>query len=169
MQQYTEDMEQKQQGNKQIYSGIKNIVKSSSGEQLSFQQNTATYDTAVNTYACVQAPQSCGAAGKARTGRQTWRSTTARSAAWPCSCAAGSAAGRTLTSSRSSGLWSRRESGSEPPLSPSSTWTSGEPFRSSTKELPQRTVQPSSVLMYSPIRPDYILYLELYFIMIARY
>lgn len=34
MQQYTEDMEQRQQGNKQslIYSGIKNIVKSSSGE-----------------------------------------------------------------------------------------------------------------------------------------
>lgn len=34
MQQYTEDMEQKQLGSKQslIYSGIKNIVKSSSGE-----------------------------------------------------------------------------------------------------------------------------------------
>lgn len=34
MQQYTEDMEQRQQGNKQtqIYSGIKNIVKACSGE-----------------------------------------------------------------------------------------------------------------------------------------
>lgn len=34
MKQYTENMEQKQQGNKQslIYSGIKNIVKTSSGK-----------------------------------------------------------------------------------------------------------------------------------------
>ena len=36
MKQYTEDVEQKQQGSKQalVYSGIKNIVKSSSGKQL---------------------------------------------------------------------------------------------------------------------------------------
>lgn len=34
MKQYTEDQEQKQQGNKQslVYSGIKNIVRASSGE-----------------------------------------------------------------------------------------------------------------------------------------
>lgn len=36
MQQYTGDLEQKQQGNKHllIYSGIKNIVKSGSGEKV---------------------------------------------------------------------------------------------------------------------------------------
>lgn len=35
MKQYTEDVEQKQQGSKQslVYSGIKNIVKTSSGKQ----------------------------------------------------------------------------------------------------------------------------------------
>ena len=110
MKQCAEDMELKLQGNKQslVYSGIKNIVKTSSGKEihprtfvkpLLNNPQTCLFDMTQTCFLhflslsswCMKEQRKVADAGLARTGRQTFRAYTARNAALPCGSAAGSA------------------------------------------------------------------------------
>lgn len=159
MKQCAEDMELKLQGNKQsvVFSGIKNIVKTSSGNSPTHRlspENVIWINVcekewnlgkivSVNIKICViydwicciaQAQQRAAGAGAIQTGRQMYRGTSARSAASPCGSADGLAGVPTSMWRYSCDHWSRSVSGSGRPPWLCSTWTSAGPFRSSTRE-----------------------------------
>lgn len=92
-----------------------------------------------------QAQQRAAGAGAVQTGRRMYCGTSARSAASPCGSADGSAAVPTSTWRYSYDPWSRSESGSRRPLWLCSTWTSGGPSRSSTREQLLRRVSAAAM------------------------